>query len=147
QSRLASEGSGDDVVLLYVSSHADDGALHLDGTRLPMAELFEGLKKLPVHLALLIVDSCRSGTLTRMKGLKPVDTPRQVELVTGVLEGRVVITSSGPDEYSAESDLIQGSFFTHHLLGGLRGPADSSGDGSVTLEEAYAWAWARTVES
>lgn len=137
----------EDVVLLYVSAHADDGALHLNGTRLPMAELMAALKRLPVDLALLIVDSCRSGTLMRMKGLKPVDAPRQVEVVLGSLEGRVVITSSGPDEYSAESDLIQGSVFTHHLLGGLRGPADTSGDGNVTLEEAYAWASARTVES
>jgi hypothetical protein len=137
----------EDVVLLYISAHADDGALHLNGTRLPMAELMDALKRLPVELAVLVVDSCRSGTLMRMKGLKPVDTPREVELVTGALEGRVVITSSGPDEYSAESDLIQGSVFTHHLLGGLRGPADTSGDGNVTLEEAYAWAAARTVES
>ena len=42
---------------------------------------------------------------------------------------------------------MQGSYFTHHLLGGLRGPADASGDGQVTLDEAYAWAFARTVES
>jgi hypothetical protein len=145
--RLAAEGTDEDVVLLYVSAHADEGALHLAGTRLPTAELFEALKKLPVKVAVLIVDSCRSGSLTRMKGLKPVDTPQKVEVVTGLLEGRVVITSSGPDEYSAESDVIQGSFFTHHLLGGLRGPADTSGDGAVTLEEAYAWAAARTVES
>jgi hypothetical protein len=145
--RLDAEGTPDDVVLLYVSAHADDGALHLAGTRLLMGELFEALKVLPVKVAVLIVDSCRSGTLTRMKGLKPVDSPQKVDVVTGLLEGRVVITSSGPDEYSAESDLIQGSFFTHHLLGGLRGPADASGDGEVTLEEAYAWASARTVES
>jgi hypothetical protein len=147
QQRLEAEGQSDDMVVLYISSHADDGALHLNGTRLPMAELMDALKRLPVNVALLIVDSCRSGTLTRMKGLKPIDTPRQVEVGTFALEGRVIITSSGPDEYSAESDLIQGSFFTHHLLGGLRGPADTSGDGTVTLEEAYAWAWARTVES
>ena len=50
QQRLESEGQSDDVVVLYISSHADDGALHLDGTQLPLAELMDALKRLPVFL-------------------------------------------------------------------------------------------------
>lgn len=146
EQRLAIEATPEDVLLVYLSAHADEGALHLNGSRLPLAELVTFLERAPVGVAVLMVDSCRSGSLTRLKGLKPVEG-RRVDVVAGALEGRVVITSSGSDEYSQESDLVQGSFFTHHLLGGLRGPADASGDGQVTLEEAYAWAYARTVES
>src|SRR6185295_1142875 len=40
---------------------------------------------------------------------------------------------------------IQGSFFSHHLISGLRGAADSSGDGRVTLDEAYQYAFRHTV--
>jgi len=146
EQRLAAEATAEDVLIVYLSAHADEGALHLAGTRLPIAELMTFLERAPVGVAVLVVDSCRSGAITRLKGLKPVEG-RRVDVVGGALEGRVIITSSGADEYSQESDLVQGSFFTHHLLGGLRGPADASGDGQVTLDEGYAWAYARTVES
>jgi hypothetical protein len=57
----------------------------------------------------------------------------------------VIIASSAADEVSQESDDIQGSFFTHHLATGLRGEADHNDDGRVTLDEAYAYAYGRTV--
>src|SRR5207245_5336372 len=59
--------------------------------------------------------------------------------------GLVLIASSSADEESQESDEIGASFFTHYLASGLLGDADASGDGKVTLAEAYAYAYARTV--
>ena len=41
--------------------------------------------------------------------------------------------------------MIGGSYFSHHLASGLLGGADRSGDGRVTLFEAYAYAYDRTV--
>ncbi|NBD08777.1 MULTISPECIES: caspase family protein [Corallococcus] len=143
--RLSSEASSRDWLLLYVSSHAGDGSLHLRGTELPMRELVDFLKGAPVGVGLLILDSCRSGVATRMKGLKPVEAPVTMEAAD--LEGRVVISASGADEYAQESDVLQGSYFTHYLAVGLRGAADDSRDGRVTLEEAYRYAYARTLES
>ena len=40
-----------------------------------------------------------------------------------------------------------GSYFTHNLISGMRGAADSSGDKLVTLAEAYKYAYDRTVVS
>ena len=57
----------------------------------------------------------------------------------------VILTSSTSDEDSQESDAIGGSYFSHHLASGLLGGADRSGDGRVTLFEAYAYAYDRTV--
>jgi hypothetical protein len=57
----------------------------------------------------------------------------------------VILTSSSSDEDSQESDLVGGSYFSHHLASGLLGGADKSGDGRVTLFEAYAYAYDRTV--
>ncbi|CAM3229670.1 caspase family protein [Corallococcus sp. ZKHCc1 1396] len=145
QARLSSEASPRDWLVLYVSSHAGDGRLHLRGTELPMRELVDFLKGAPVGVGLLILDSCRSGVATRLKGLKPVAAPMLMEAAD--LEGRVVISASGADEYAQESDALQGSYFTHHLAAGLRGAADASRDGRVTLEEAYRYAYARTLES
>jgi hypothetical protein len=61
--------------------------------------------------------------------------------------GLVLIASSAADEDSQESDAIGASWFTHHLASALLGGADASGDGRVTLGEAYAYAYARTVGS
>jgi hypothetical protein len=61
--------------------------------------------------------------------------------------GLVLIASSAANEDSQESDFIGGSFFTHYLASGLLGDADASGDGRVTLAEAYAYAYGRTVAS
>lgn len=146
EQRLSREATGRDQLVVYVSSHADSGELHLAGGRFPLAELQAFLARAPVGVALLVVDSCRSGALTRVKGLRPVEGTK-VEIDTAEIRGRVIITSSGEDEYSQESDELGGSYFTHHFVSGLRGAADSSRDGRITLEEGYAYAYARTLES
>src|SRR5262249_19027481 len=48
-------------------------------------------------------------------------------------------------EDAHESEALQGSFFTHHFVAGLRGAADKSGDGVVTLSEAFNYAQTLTV--
>jgi Caspase domain len=144
--RLKAQAKPDDRLVLYVSSHADDEALHLTGTTLPLAELYRFLKDAPVSVGLLVLDACRSGAATRLKGLKPVDrAPARVEVAK--MEGRVVLSSAAEDEYAQESEALGGGVFTHHLLAALRGAADGNRDGKVTLEEAYLYAHARTLES
>lgn len=61
------------------------------------------------------------------------------------MSGEAVITSSSASEVSQESDQIGGSFFSHHLISGLRGAADISRDGKVTLGEAYQFAFNETL--
>jgi hypothetical protein len=63
------------------------------------------------------------------------------------MEGHAFLTSSSADEAAQESDLIKGSFFTHYLVSGLRGAADATGDGKVTLNEAYHYAFNETLAS
>lgn len=135
-----------DRLVIYVSSHSGDGVLHLAGTELPLQELVDFMKSAPVQVGLLVIDACQSGRVTRLKGLKPSELPVTRIEASGV-EGRVLISASGADEYAQESDALQGSYFTHYLVTGLRGAADRSGDGKVTLDEAYGWAWARTIEA
>jgi hypothetical protein len=143
--RLQREAASSDQLLVYFSGHADEESLHLSGSRWPLAELSRFVRDAPVDMALLVVDACRSGAIAGLKGLAPV---QQVSLrVPQDVRGRVVISSSGPDEYALESDSVGGSYFTHFWVSGLRGAADSSRDGRVTLQEAYQYAYARTIES
>lgn len=140
------QGAPVERLFVYVSSHSGDGALHLAGTNFPLSGLVEFLKRAPVQVGVLVVDACQSGRVTRLKGVRPSSSPMPKLEATGV-EGRVLISASGADEYAQESDALGGSYFTHYLVAGMRGAADSSGDGKITLDEAYGWAWARTIEA
>jgi hypothetical protein len=133
-------------LFVYVSSHSGDGALHLAGTNFPLSGLVEFLKRAPVQVGVLVVDACQSGRVTRLKGVRPSAAPLTKMEASGV-EGRVLISASGADEYAQESDALGGSYFTHYLVAGMRGAADASRDGKITLDEAYGWAWARTIEA
>jgi hypothetical protein len=61
------------------------------------------------------------------------------------MRGHAILTSSAATEAAQESDRIQGSYFTHYLVSGLRGAADLSGEGKVTLNEAYQFAFGETL--
>ena len=61
------------------------------------------------------------------------------------MRGHAFLTSSSATEAAQESDRLQGSYFTHALVSGLRGAADASGDGKVTLNEAYQYAFDETL--
>lgn len=136
------------VLVVYYSGHADASGLHLAGSTLAYDELKGLVRGSPAAVRLLIIDGCRSGTATRVKGLlKPKETVViSVDDKLGV-EGTAIITSSAAGEDSHESDRLRASYFTHHLVGGLRGAADDDKSGVVTLDEAYAYAYQQTLTS
>jgi Caspase domain len=133
------------TLIIYYSGHAKDGSLRLGDSLVPLAPLKARLAGAPFDVRIGIFDSCQSGAPTRTKGARhapafEIDTRSDREA-----RGTVILTSSASDEDSQESDQIGGSYFSHHLTSGLLGGADKSGDGRVTLSEAYAYAYDRTV--
>lgn len=137
---------GESTLLVYYSGHSDERNLHLSGTAMAVGDLRRALDDTGAKLSILVLDSCHSGAATRAKGAS-LGPAFEIEfLAEPEVEGQIVITSSSADEISQESDRIEGSFFTHHLVSGLYGSADSDADGLVTLEEAYRYAHFRTVE-
>lgn len=136
-------GTGRVEVLLYYSGHSDDEGLLLKGERVDYGELRRALQSLPADVRIAVLDSCASGAFARRKG----GTPRPAFLVDAgsKVKGHAILTSSSADEASQESDRLGGSFFTHHLVSGLRGAADATRDGKVTLTEAYQFAFHETL--
>ncbi|XXF78398.1 caspase family protein [Myxococcaceae bacterium GXIMD 01537] len=130
-------------VLLYYSGHSDEEGLLLKGERLDYGELRRAMQALPADVRIAVLDSCASGAFARRKG----GTPRPAFLVDSgsQVKGHAILTSSSADEASQESDRLGGSFFTHHLVSGLRGAADATRDGKVTLTEAYQFAFHETL--
>jgi hypothetical protein len=135
------------ALVVFYSGHADADALHLDGSRLPMNELKKLVQGSSAAFRLLVVDACRSGAMTRVKGVRPVESFQMSLAQESDSEGMAIVTSSAASEASRESDLLHGSFFTHHLINALRGAGDENNDGVVTLTEAYSYAYTQTLRA
>jgi hypothetical protein len=135
------------LLLVFYSGHADADSLHLRGSRLSVTELRNLVTGSSADARVMIVDSCRSGALTRVKGGHPgPDFDVRVD-DTGLPKGLAILTSSAAGEDAQESDQLQASVFTHHLVSALLGAADRDGDGRVTVDEAFAYASERTLAS
>ena len=132
-------------LFFYFSGHAKEGALRLGSSKLPMESLKARLAQSPTDIRVAVFDACRSGSMTRTKGVRRAPAFEVESDATRAAKGLVILTSSASDEDSQESDAIGGSYFSHNLASGLLGDADRSGDGKVSLGEAYAYAYERTV--
>ena len=140
----AAKASGERTeIVVYYSGHSDAEGLLLAGERYGYDTLRSALDEVPADVRLLVLDSCASGAMTRTKGgtfQPPFLLDRSVDV-----SGYAYLTSSSADEVAQEADLIGGSYFTHYLVSGLRGGADTSADGRVTLNEAYHFAYNETL--
>ena len=135
------------MLLIYYSGHASAGAMHLNGERLSFDRLRSLVRKAGADVSVFIVDACRSGGLTRVKGAAPAE-PFEIKVDDRLQShGEAIITSSAQGEDAQESDRLRGGIFTHHLIGGLLGAADHSDDDRVTLAEAYRYAYGETLRT
>jgi hypothetical protein len=145
QARLTEAKSGNArlEVFFYYSGHSDEEGLLLRGERLPYAALRSKLDALPAEVRIAVLDSCASGAMTLLKG----GAARPSFLVDAAtsLSGHAFLTSASADEAAQESERLKASIFTHYFLSGLRGAADVSHDGRVTLAEAYQYAFNETL--
>ncbi|WP_257456466.1 caspase family protein [Archangium lipolyticum] len=145
--RLARLGAarGEGMLLFYYSGHSDERALYPNGQPLELKALRTRLEDGRAAVRIGILDACQGGSWTRAKGLKAAE-PFAVEMPMGLTsEGSVLLASSTGQEASHETDALRGSFFTHHLVAGLRGAADQGADGQVTVGEAFAYARRLTI--
>ena len=92
---------------------------------------------------ILILDCCNSGAF-------PQGTKAEVGGPMGMARafqgyGRFVLTASDATQFAWEGNKVIGqtdnSLFTHFLVTGLEGEADSDGDGKITVDELYDYAY------
>jgi hypothetical protein len=135
------------LLFVYYSGHADEEGLRLNGSRLRHDDLRALVTGSPAETRVLIVDACRSGSATRVKGAHPAPTFDVVLDAAPPPKGVAILTSSTESEDSQESDALRGSFFTYYFNSALIGAGDQNGDGRVTLGEAFAFASDQTVQA
>ncbi len=133
----------DAVLLVYLSAHADARRGLLPGKEaLGWPELKAAIAATGATVRVTIVDGCQSAGIIEA-GARAVPA-FELEADPLTVKGEVFITTSAVDEPSVEAGAFQGSVFSQHLLAGLRGAADRSGDGRISLDEAYRYAFERT---
>ena len=141
--RLARPGAARTEVIVYYSGHADEKGLLLGEDRYSYVSLRDRLDQIPADVRIAVLDACASGAFTRIKGGRA--RPPFLVDQSNSMRGHAFLTSSAATEVAQESDRIRASYFTHYLVSGLRGAADQSGDGRITLNEAYQFAFSETL--
>jgi len=131
--------------LFYYSGHARARAINLGADEVPITELKAKLEELPATVTLAILDACQTGAISGVKGAARAPDFSYHSVDELRTSGVVVIASSSASEFSQEAQELGASYFTHHLVVALRGAADNDRDGRVTLDEAYQYAYHRTL--
>ncbi len=130
-------------VMFYYSGHSNETGILLADEMISYKEIRSELDASGADVVIAVLDSCSSGAFTRTKG----GQRRSPFLMddSSAMEGHAFLTSSSETELSQESDSLGGSFFTHYLITGLRGAADNTRDGRVTLNEVYQHTYKETL--
>lgn len=135
-----------DTFFFYYSGHSGEKGLHLGQESFTYKELKTLIKSLPFDIRIALIDSCKSGSFTQLKGASQTSSFKiDIEPSNTNIKGDVYISSASASENAQESKRLKGSFFTNHIVSGLRGAADSDHDGAITLTELYQFAYQRTI--
>lgn len=140
---ISAKADADDVVLIYLSGHGLDGAYvpsDFDGhkNQVSYSDILETLDNSAAKHKLFITDACHSGSM-----VASARTPYNVALenfysaYSAVDGGTAIMMSSKKEEVSLEYGGLRQGVFSHFLIKGLKGPADTNNDKLITISELY----------
>ncbi len=147
----------DDLLVLYFSGHGvrdELGALflavkntirsRLRSTAVKSDYIREVMDQSRSKRQVLILDCCNSGAFSQgTKAATGVSIGTASAFEGGY--GRIILTASDSTQFAWEGDKVIGetdnSLFTHYLVEGLEGEADLDGDGRITVDELYDYAY------
>ena len=152
-SRFLGQAGPDDVVVLFVAGHgirdlvtdsyyflpAPATADNLVTEGLRMSDFDELLRVIRrnVKAVVVMLDTCHAGALgiPSSRSVSGDDMARQ--MTAG--EGFFLLAATKPGEESKEQSSLAHGAFTYAVLEGLRGSADSNGDGQLTVSELFGY--------
>lgn len=124
---------------LYLLAH-DTDPRNIAGTGLLMRHVREAIAEIPARDVLILTDSCHAAGIAAPASMRsllanPIHQTF-LEKMHHSSGGLAILTASEAAQVSFENEKWgRHGVFTHFLLGGLRGSADSNGDRIVTLGE------------
>lgn len=163
---LFSQKKREDLLLLYFSGHGvkdEQGVLYLAASNTLRSRLRStGIKSDFIRELMddsrsesqvLILDCCNSGAFAPGTKGAADDTMGTSTAFLSKGRGRVVLTATDSTQYAWEGDKVIGgttatenSLFTYFLVKGLEGEADQNGDGIITVDELYNFAYDEIIK-
>lgn len=137
-----SRADDNDVVMLYFSGHGLPGAflpIDFDGynNKLTHVEIKDVLRQSRAKHKLVIADACHSGTLFAAKTPLESTLKKYYQAFEDAKGGMALLMSSKGEEYSLEDGGLRAGIFSHFLVRGLKGEADTNVDNLVTIKELF----------
>jgi len=134
-----------DLIMLYYSGHGVNGAFlpydfdHSASSRLMHQEIMNILNRSRAKHKLCIADACYSGSLLASKGPQPRDglTRELYNKISESAPSTALIVSSKYNETSVESSGLRQGVFSHYLIRGLKGEADTNRDRYINVTELF----------
>ncbi len=140
---LYAKAGPNDLVMMYFSGHGLKGAflpIDYDGynNKLDHEEISEIFKQSPAKYKLVIADACHSGSLFAMRDASAKNAlTSYYESLAQAQSGTALIMSSKSEETSLESSGLRQGVFSHFLIRGLKGEADTDENNIVNVKELY----------
>lgn len=148
----------DDLIVLYFSGHGvrdEYGVLYLAvkntnrsrlrSTAVKSDYIRESMDQSRSKRQVLILDCCNSGAFAHGTKAATGGSIGTASAFEGTGYGRIVLTASDATQFAWEGGKVIGdtdnSLFTHFLVEGLKGEADVDGDGRITVDELYDYAY------
>ena len=131
-----------DLIMMYYSGHGLRGSflpIDFDGSnnKLLHAEVSGILNRSKAKYKLFIADACHSGSMFSEKGAIDNTLKNYYASLAKASPGTALILSSKSGETSLESSGLRQGVFSHFLLRGLKGEADSDYNNIVNVKELY----------
>lgn len=141
------KADANDVIVFYFSGHGYDGSFipsDFDGKNnlLSHSDLINVLESSKAKHKVVFADACHSGSLNQNNTLamkapyskKLTDYYKQFNDSKG---GLALLMSSKETEYSLEDHGLRQGVFSHYLMRGLKGEANSNNDRLISISELY----------
>ncbi|MCB0665615.1 MAG: caspase family protein [Saprospiraceae bacterium] len=148
---LVARAGENDAVFCFFSGHGINGhflPIDSDGYRNSLAyeEVKERLQACKAKQKLYVADACYSGSLLSTRTALTQSVEMLYSKLNETTGGTAFLLSSKKEEYSLESEGLRQGIFSHFLIKGLKGEADTDGDQIVSVTELYKYVYS-TVRS
>lgn len=131
-----------DMILFYFSGHGLEGAflpVDYDGRNnlLEHEQIRDILLQSQAKHKLILADACHSGSLLAARAPIHIAVKDYYKALAASSGGMALLLSSKGEEYSLEDRGLRSGIFSHFLIRGLKGEANTNADNMITISELF----------
>ena len=144
------QADADDIVVFYFSGHGIDGyfvPVDFDGIHnlLSHERVEQLLANSSAKHKLVLADACHSGGLLASRDVA-TSSSRLYSAFTNSTGGTALLLSSRSEEVSLEAKNLRSGVFSHYVMRGMKGEADTNRNRIVTVDELHNYVYENVRE-